>query len=138
MPAQTAKEVMSESPITVTSKQTLQEVANLMNQHDVGFIPVVEGSKPIGVVTDRDLVIRGIAVNLPASTPIEQVMSKTCVTVEPHHSISQAAETMAQHQIRRILVVDKGQLLGIVALGDLAVREISNERAGKALSQISE
>jgi IMP dehydrogenase len=129
---------MTQNPVTLEKTQTIFEAAKLMNEQNIGFVPVVAGKMPVGVVTDRDLVIRGLAKQLDGNTPIEQVMSATCITVEPHHSISDAADKMAKHQVRRLLVVDQNQLVGIVALGDLAVREQSDQRAGKALSEISE
>ena len=137
MQAKTAKEVMTASPVTLSAQDDLTKAAQIMKDHNVGFVPVVEQNKPVGVITDRDLVIRGLALNLPGTTKIEQVMSKTCVTVKPESTLSQAADTMAKHQIRRVLVVENDALHGIVALGDLAVREASDEKAGQALSQIS-
>lgn len=137
MQAKTTKDVMTPAPVTVTSQDELFKVATLMKEHDIGFIPVVDQNKPIGVITDRDIVIRGLAEHLQGSAKVEQVMSKTCVTIAPTGTLSEAAETMAKHQIRRVLVVDGTNLLGIVAIGDLAVREASNERAGKALTEIS-
>lgn len=137
MQEQTAKSLMTQNPITLQKGQTISEAARLMKEQQVGFIPVLDGQKPVGVVTDRDLVIRGLATNLAGDTPIAEVMSSTCVTVDPHHSITDTADKMAKHKIRRLLVVDQDQLVGIIALGDLAVREQSDARAGKALSSIS-
>lgn len=138
MNQQTAHSCMTQNPVTLDRTKTLYDAATLMNEQNIGFVPIVDEKKPVGVVTDRDLVIRGLAKNLQANTPIDQVMSPTCITVEPHHSISDATEKMAKHKVRRLLVVDQDQLVGIVALGDLAVREQSDARAGKALSEISE
>ncbi|MEY4480721.1 MAG: hypothetical protein RLZZ267_1399 [Bacillota bacterium] len=135
--AKTAKDVMSPAPVTVTSQDELFKVATLMKEHEIGFIPVVDQNKPIGVITDRDIVTRGLAEKLPGSTKVEQVMSKTCITIPPTGTLSDAAETMAKNKIRRVLVVEGTNLLGVVAIGDLAVREASNARAGKALTEIS-
>lgn len=135
---QTAQSCMTQNPVTLEKSQTIFAAAKLMRDQDVGFVPIVDGKTPVGVVTDRDLVIRGLADQLDGNTPIGQVMSATCFTVEPHHSISDTADKMAKHQVRRLLVVDQNQLVGIVALGDLAVREQSDQRAGQALSEISE
>jgi CBS domain-containing protein len=138
MNQQTAQSFMTKNPVTIERTKTISEAAKLMNEQNIGFVPVVDEAKPVGVVTDRDLVIRGLAKNLDGHTPIEQVMSPTCITVEPQHTVSETADKMAKHKIRRLLVVDQNQLVGIVALGDLAVREQSDAQAGKALSEISE
>jgi CBS domain-containing protein len=138
MEQQTAQSFMTKNPATLEKTKSILDAAKLMEEQNIGFVPIVEGAKPVGVVTDRDLVIRGLAKNLDGHTPIEKVMSPTCVTVEPHHSITDTADKMAKHKIRRLLVVDQNQLIGIVALGDLAVREQSDARAGQALSEISE
>ena len=138
MDQQTAHSCMTQNPVTLDKTKTILDAAKLMSEQNIGFVPIVDGKKPVGVVTDRDLVIRGIAKNLQANTPIDQVMSPTCISVEPHHSISETADKMAKHKIRRLLVVENDNLLGIVALGDLAVREQSDARAGQALSEISE
>lgn len=137
MQAKTAKDVMTPAPVTVTSQDELFKVASLMKEHEIGFIPVVDANKPVGVITDRDIVTRGLAEKHPGSTKVEQVMSKNCITIPPTSTLSVTAETMAKNKIRRVLVVEGTNLLGIVAIGDLAVREASNERAGKALTEIS-
>ncbi|WP_199617798.1 CBS domain-containing protein [Paenibacillus alkalitolerans] len=136
---QTVKEIMETDIVTVTTKDNIYEVAVKMKQHNIGFVPVVEGKQLIGVITDRDLVIRGYAEKNSGSAPVNDVMSdQTVVTISSDKSIDEAAKIMAKNQIRRLPVVDNNELVGVVAIGDLAVREMTEDEAGKALSDISE
>ncbi|TVY08809.1 CBS domain-containing protein [Paenibacillus cremeus] len=123
---------------TVTLLDNVYEVAVKMKKEDTGFIPVVEGKKLIGVITDRDLVIRGFAEKHEGSTAIKVVMSDKVVSVPPDMTVDEAAKVMAKEQIRRLPVVENGELVGIVSIGDLAVRTIFENEAGEALSVISE
>lgn len=137
----TVSELMSTGCKTVTLKDNVHEIAVLMAENDIGFVPVVEAddqSKLIGVVTDRDLVIRGFAKKRPGSCPVSDVMSKNLVTVSPDQDAEEAADIMAQHQIRRLPVVDNGKLVGIISLGDLSLGSTTGRDAGIALSEISE
>lgn len=134
----TVKEIMSEDCVTLTLQDNIFEAAVKMKQHDIGFIPVLEGKKLIGVVTDRDLVIRGYAEKHSGSTAIKEVLSEQVTTVSPSTSVDEAAKLMANEQIRRLPVVENGDLVGIVAIGDMAVRTKFEDEAGEALSKISE
>lgn len=137
----TVKEVMTKEPVTVTLLDNIYEVAVKMRDHDTGFIPVIdnEDSKMlIGVITDRDLVIKGYADKHPGSTAVEKVMSTDIRTVTEDTSVDEAAELMADGQIRRLPVTDGKKLIGIVSIGDLAVRNIFADEAGEALSGISQ
>jgi CBS domain-containing protein len=131
-------DIMTSGCETVTTQSNLFQAAVLMRDQDVGFVPVVEGKKLVGVVTDRDLVIRGYADKHSGSTAITEVMSKNVKTVSPSQSVDEAADIMSRNQIRRLPVVENGHLIGVVALGDLAVRDIFVNEAGEALSGISE
>ncbi|MCK9910397.1 CBS domain-containing protein, partial [Microbacteriaceae bacterium K1510] len=92
----------------------------------------------IGVITDRDIVIRGIAEKREGSSAIEQVMTRDIILGQPSMTVDEAAKIMAKHQIRRLPVVENGKLVGIVALGDMAVREVHHDEASDALFEISE
>ena len=132
------KDIMTKDCVTVTKQDNIFEIALKMKQHNVGFIPVVEGKKLIGVVTDRDLVLRGYADKRSGSGSVDEVMTNKVITATPEMSVAEVARIMADNQIRRIPVVINGELDGIVAIGDLAVRQFSEEEAGQALSEISE
>ncbi|MMZ62355.1 Hypoxic response protein 1 [compost metagenome] len=134
------EEIMTHEVVTVTPKDNVYEVAVKMKQHDTGFIPVVEegSDKLIGVITDRDLVVRGIAEKRPNSSAVENVMTTGIRTASLNTSVDEAAELMADQQIRRLPVTDGDRLIGIVSISDLATRHIFADSAGEALSQISE
>ena len=120
----TVKNLMTTDIKTVTLQDNIYEAAVIMAEHDVGFIPVVDvndRTQLIGVLTDRDLVVRGYAQKHSGSTSIEQVISDFLVTVSPNDSIDEAADLMAHNQVRRLPVVDNGKLVGVIALGDIAV-----------------
>ena len=134
----TIADIMSQECITASMDSSIQEVAQMMKSHDIGFIPVTEQSNLIGVITDRDLVIRCCAENHEPSKTIGEFVSKDIRTAEPSLSVDEAASIMASEQIRRLPIVENGQLLGVVSLGDLAVREIFVNEAGQALNEISE
>jgi CBS domain-containing protein len=131
-------DIMSADCVTVTPQDNLYEAASLMKDHDIGFVPVIEGRKLIGVITDRDLVIRGYAEKQPGTISVKEVLTEDVQTVTPQMSVDEAAGIMASSQIRRLPVVENGQLMGVVSLGDLAVREIFVNEAGESLSTISE
>lgn len=137
----TIKEVMTASPVTVTRQDNIYEVAVKMRDNDTGFIPVVDSSDSnqlIGVITDRDLVLRGYAAKHSGSTEVDKVMTKELRTVTEESSVDEAAEIMAAGQVRRLPVVSGKKLIGIVSIGDLAVRNIFADEAGEALSSISQ
>jgi CBS domain-containing protein len=129
---------MTREPTTVEPSATLGEVATLMKQHDCGSIPVVDGGRLVGIVTDRDLVIRGIAAGTdPKIQRVSKVMSADPVTIGPDEDISAAEKLMADRQIRRLPVVEKGKLVGIIVTAQIA--RAGNERAvGATLKEISE
>lgn len=131
-------DVMTDECVTVTPQDNLYEAAVAMRDHDIGFVPVVEGNRLLGVITDRDLVVRGYAGKHSGSTSVMEVLTDNVRTVSPNLSVDEAASLMAAEQIRRLPVVEHGELKGIVSLGDLAVREIFVSEAGEALSGISE
>ncbi len=131
-------DIMSTDCVTLSRQASITEAARIMKDRDIGFIPVVEGRRLVGVVTDRDLVIRGYADNRSGSEPLDEVLSNDVRTITSDMSVDDAAAVMAAEQIRRLPVVDDGQLEGIVSIGDLAVREIFVNEAGEALSEISE
>ncbi len=134
----TVKDIMTTDCATVTLKDNVYEVAVAMSKQDVGFIPVVEGKQLIGCITDRDLVVRGYAQKNEGSAKVEKVMSRDITTVTPDTSVDEAAQIMADKQIRRLPVVENGNLVGVVSIGDLAVRRNFENEAGDALSKISE
>lgn len=131
-------DIMSTDCVTVSPGDSIFECAIKMRDHDIGFLPVVEGRKLVGVVTDRDLVVRGYAEKNPGSEAVHTVMTHDVESISSSASVDEAAQRMASSQIRRLPVVENGELKGVVSLGDLAVRQIFVNEAGEALGGISE
>lgn len=130
---------MTTNVSVVRENSTIKEVADQMKNLNVGSIPVCDGSnRPIGIVTDRDIVVRGLTAGNDSSTPVSSVMTRNVVSVSPDTDIHEAARIMADNQIRRLPVVENGKIVGILSIGDLAVRDIYVNEAGDALSSISE
>ena len=134
----TVRELMSTDLSCCTPVDNVYEAALKMKQEDIGIIPIVENNRLVGIVTDSDLVVRGIADKNPGSNKITEVMTTDIVSVSPSDPVEKATELMARHQIRRLPVVENGQLVGMLSLGDLAIEKYADDQAGYALSEISE
>jgi CBS domain-containing protein len=134
----TLKEIMTKDVETCTLLDNVYEVAVKMKEYNVGSIPIVDGDKIVGVITDRDIVTRCVAEKHPASSKVEDIMSKELITITPDSNAAQAAQLMADKQIRRLPVVEGGRLVGVVSLGDFAIRESLETQASIALEEISE
>ena len=132
------KDMMTTDIECCTPLDNIYEAAVKMRDYNVGAIPITDGNRLVGIVTDRDLVVRGIAEKKPASTAVTEVMSEQLVTISPAASVTEAAQLMAKYQIRRLPVVEGDTLVGMMSLGDLAVHEMSDDQAGEALTQISQ
>lgn len=133
------KDIMTQNVATISPQQSAQEAAQLMSQHNVGSIPVVENNSCVGIVTDRDIALRAVSQGRdPKTTRVQEVMTSGIVTGAPEMDVHEAADLMAQQQIRRLPVIENGKITGIVALGDLATQNIYQNEAGQALSNISE
>ncbi|GGE19465.1 CBS domain-containing protein YhcV [Marinithermofilum abyssi] len=131
------RDIMSQNVASVSPQDNVYQAATLMKQHNVGMIPVVENGALRGVITDRDVVLRSVATKQPNSMSVSDVMTNNVITGTPEMSVNEASQLMAQNQIRRLPVVENNQLVGIVSLGDMAVRENFANEAGQALSNIS-
>jgi CBS domain-containing protein len=129
---------MTGSPTTCEPSTTIVEAAKVMAQEDVGPVPIVEGGRIVGIVTDRDLVVRVLAEGRdPTSTTIGEIASADLVTVRPDTGLDEALQLMAQNQVRRLPVVEGDQLVGIVAQADVA-RAADEEKTGEVVQDISQ
>lgn len=131
------RDIMTNDVSSVAPNSSVNEAAQIMKNLNVGCVPVCNGNEPVGIITDRDIAIRNVAENGDFNTPVESIMSNNLVYGSPDMSVHEAAELMSKNQIRRLPVVENGNLVGIVALGDLAVQSQSDMEAGDALSTIS-
>ncbi|WP_252183665.1 CBS domain-containing protein [Rossellomorea vietnamensis] len=125
------RDVMTAHAEACSAQDSFQSAADKMSSLGVGALPVVQNGQVVGMV------VRGLSHNEAAGT-IQGVMSYHVVTVSPVASVEEAAALMSQNQGRRLPVVENGNLVGMLALGDLAVQQQSDQKAGAALSEISE
>ena len=132
------RDVMTPNPVTVQPSATLQEAARIMRDEDTGVVPIVENGRPVGVITDRDIVVRAVAEGGEAvRRSVRDVASGDLVTVAPDMSTEDAAELMASRQVRRVLVCENERLVGVASIGDLAVKGRDDQRMGDTLEDIS-
>jgi len=136
--AESVRDLMTESPRSLENGSTVMEAARLMRDEDAGLIPVVEGKKLVGTVTDRDIAIRVVAEGKsPESMTVGEIASRELVTIDPQQELNEALRLMARHQIRRLPVVEEdGRLVGIVAQADIA-RNASDTQTGDLVEDIS-
>ncbi len=126
------REVMSSNPSAIEADKPVADAAKLMRAEDVGLAPVVEGDRLVGTLTDRDIAIRVVAEGKdPQSTAVREVASTDLVTVDPEQDLDEAVRLMAQHQVRRLPVVEEdGRLVGVVAQADVA-RQADDRQTGE-------
>ena len=131
-------EVMTRNVKTVTPDTTAQEAAGFMLSEDAGSMPVSEGDRLIGMVTDRDIAVRGVAKGRGPETPVRELMTDQVICVREDDDVDDVASKMSETQVRRLPVVDEDdRLCGIVSLGDLS-RETNDESAHQALEGVSQ
>jgi CBS domain-containing protein len=131
-------EVMTRDVQTVSPDQPVQEAANFMLSADAGSIPVTDGDRLIGMITDRDIAVRGIAKGYGPGTPVRELMTDDLIVVRIDDDIEEAATKMSEAQVRRLPVIDSDErLCGIVSLGDLS-RETDDQTASQALEGVSQ
>src|SRR5438270_3466052 len=136
--ANTVRDAMTENPRANGRDSTVVEAANIMRDEDVGIVPIVDGDKLVGTLTDRDIAIRVVAEGKdPNTTKAEEVASREIVTIDPQQDLDDALRLMARHQVRRLPVVEEdGKLVGIVAQADVA-KHASEKQTGSVVEDIS-
>ena len=132
------RDLMTTQPRCVTPDTPVTEVARMMGEEDVGSVPVIDGERLVGVVTDRDIVLRAVAQGKdPRGMPAREVASVDLVTIREDEGLADALEAMARHQVRRLPVIDKQErVIGILAQADVAL-EAKDKEAGELLEEIS-
>ena len=135
--AKHVRDAMTESPRTASLSQSLHEAARVMKDEDVGSLPVVEDGGLVGVITDRDIVVRAVAEGrAPDSVTVGEIVSRDPVTVQPGEKLDEAIRLMARHRVRRLPVVEEGRLVGVLAQADVA-SEAGEEETGELVEEIS-
>jgi len=137
--ARSVQDVMTQNPRTVEAAQMVVDAARLMRDENVGIAPVVEGGRLVGTLTDRDVAVRVVAEGRdPGSTSVRDVASTDLVTIDPQQDFEEAVRLMAEHQVRRLPVVEEdGRLVGIIAQADVA-QEGDDRQTGQVVQEISE
>jgi CBS domain-containing protein len=136
--AESIRDLMTTDPRSLAGGSSVIEAARLMRDDDVGVIPIVEGEKLVGTLTDRDITLRVVAEGRsPENTTVGEIASRDLVTVDPQQDLDEALRLMARHQVRRLPVVEEdGKLVGIVAQADIA-RNASDAQTGDVVEDIS-
>jgi len=135
---QSVRDVMTQGPRSVRRDSSVVEAARIMRDEDVGVVPVVDGDRIVGMLTDRDITLSVVAEGKdPQSTNAEEIASSELVTVDPQQDLDEALRLMARHQVRRLPVVEEdGKLVGILAQADVA-RHASDAQTGEVVEEIS-
>lgn len=132
-------DIMSMNLITCSLNETLHDVAQKLEQNDIGSCPVVDQNKLVGMITDRDITVRAVAKGIDVnSARVSDYMTTKLVTGSPSMSLEDACRMMADHQIRRLPIVDNDRLVGFVAQADLAIDLEEEELLAETLEKISE
>ena len=133
------RDAMTSNPCSIEADKSVAYAAKMMRDEDVGLAPIVEGERLIGTVTDRDIAVRVVAEGRdPDSTKVREIASRDLVTIDPQQDLDEALRLMAQHQVRRLPVVEEdGRLVGVVAQADVA-RHADERTTGEVVERISE
>ena len=133
------RDLMSKSVVTIAPEESAALAARLLSRHELGALPVCAADGTLaGIVTDRDIVTRCVAAGEePGRVPVRDIMSPAPSVITPETPVSDAARLMAQRQVRRLPVVEQGQVVGMLSLGDLARSRRTDTEAAEALSDIS-
>ncbi|MFA9397492.1 MAG: CBS domain-containing protein [Clostridiaceae bacterium] len=132
------KDIMTKDVMSVNPEESIKNVAELMYKYNIGSVPVCEGEKIIGIITDRDITLRSVSKGENnTKQKVREIMSSNPIYAEPEMDLSEASRMMSERQIRRLPIVSNDNLVGIVSLGDMAVEPNLANNAGEALSDIS-
>ena len=132
------RDVMTSNPTTCSMEASVADAATVMAQEDVGPIPIMKGDRLVGILTDRDIVVRVVAEGRdPQSTTVGEVASTNLVTVSPDENLDRALQLLAEQQVRRLPVVEGEALVGVIAQADIA-RQGDDRTTGQVVEQISE
>ena len=140
MAQKNVRDVMTPDPQCVSERDSILQAARIMRDADTGIVPVVDGRKIIGLITDRDIVVRAIADGKDVNNVrVNEVMSKSVRTVREEDSVEDVLRLMSGAEIRRVPVVNQAnEIVGIVSIGDLSTRTNKDDKVGRTVEQISE
>ncbi|MDD3392768.1 MAG: CBS domain-containing protein [Bacilli bacterium] len=130
--------IMSKSLITSNINSSFKDIAFLMKKYDIGFIPISNGNKIVGVITDRDIVVNAISNNINVNEKVESYINKRLIYINSNDSIDTALKVMSQEKIKRLLIVEDRKVVGILSLSDIINKNIDNDLLVKTLKMIWE
>lgn len=132
------RDIMSDNVVSVTSEDSIENAAKLMKEHNIGSLPVCCNSKVVGMITDRDIALRGVAEGGNWNhRKVGDLMSTQIAVGTPDMNVNAAAKIMSEKQIRRLPIVSNNNLVGMVALGDISLQPNLSDNAEEALKNIS-
>jgi CBS domain-containing protein len=132
------QDVMTPQLEYIAKNDSLIHAARIMREHDIGMLPVIEENQVVGILTDRDIVTRGLAEAIDPETPVSRIMTTGVELRHTDDDVEEAAKLMEQKQIRRLIVVDRDErCVGVVSLGDLATRAGDSRLGGEVLDEVS-
>jgi CBS domain-containing protein len=126
------KDIMTKEVVKISVNDDVFAAAELMNSSEIGCLVVVDGENPIGIITERDIVRRVVAKELPLETKVSKVMSKSLITIDPEASLKEAARVMSSHKIRRLPVLKQNKLVGIIVSADF-VRNVKKKSVSEEI-----
>ncbi len=137
------RDIMTKNPVCCHATDTATHIAGLMKAHDIGIVPVIEkraGKRLVGVVTDRDLVVKILAEDIdPATAAVDLALTEPAVTCSPDDGYEKAVDLMEQHRIKRVVVVDDSrQVVGVITESDIALRLRDRRKTGEVVECISQ
>jgi CBS domain-containing protein len=133
------RHAMTEAPQTISPNMNAFDAAGMMKSEDVGVLPVVENGRLVGLVTDRDLVLRVLAERQsPVDVKVGDIATRSPITIRPDMTLSEAREVIVKHKVRRLPVVKGDEVVGILSIGDLSWADASTREVGEALRAVSE
>jgi CBS domain-containing protein len=136
--ARSIRDTMTTDPRSITPRDPVAEAARLMRDEDIGSLPVTDEGRLVGMLTDRDIAVRVVAEGRnPNSTTVGEVLSPDPVAAQPDQDLDEALHLMAQHQVRRLPVVEDDRLVGILAQADVALEE-KEKKTGELVESISQ
>ena len=134
------RDIMTPDPACVTERDTIREVARIMAHEDTGIVPVVDGKKIIGMITDRDIVVRLVAEGKdPTNAHVKEAMTRSVRSVKENDTVKDVLDVMSGSQVRRVPVInDRNEIVGIVSMGDVATNTNQDGKVGKTVEDISQ
>jgi len=120
------KDIMTRDLVIGNIDSTISEISKIMQQADIGFVPIADGNKIVGIITDRDIVIRALANNAESNTEVEKYMTTNIISIEQDKTIEDAINLMGKEQIKRLIITNNNKVVGILSLSDIINMDVNS------------